>query len=166
MDLGFFYENRLEAEFGTPSFALPGRALHVPARNKCVAPSAAMDDLLREDEILRNGPQITAGMTPKECIARKHEIVKNFYKQLGEERDEGVREYRVSGPEKCGGCPTWRHVTSPSNPGEVKILKCKTPEIDASNHASSGIIRHHVYCHFPTGKARPIAGHVSFHLSL
>lgn len=88
MDLGFCYENRLEAEFGTPGFALPGGALHVPARNKCVAPSAAMDDELREDEILRKGPQITDGMTRKECTARNGEIVKNFYQQLGKERDE------------------------------------------------------------------------------
>lgn len=103
MDLGFFYESRLEAEFGTPSFALRGRALHVPARNKCVSPSAAMDDLLRQDEILRKGPKITPGMTPKERIARYREIVKNFYKQLGEERVR-VREQRVSsGPESAVG---------------------------------------------------------------
>ena len=88
MDLGFCYENRLEAEFGTPSFALLGRALHVPARNKCVAPSAAMDNELREDEILRKGPQMADARTPKECIAKKREIVQNFYQQLGEERDE------------------------------------------------------------------------------
>ena len=88
VDLGFCYENRLEAEFGTPSFALPGGALHVPARNKCVAPSAAMDDELREDEILRKGPQMTDGMKPEECIAKNRAIVQNFYRQLGEERDE------------------------------------------------------------------------------